>query len=350
MQAQINPGDAYMTDQPEEPVGRARGGLARAEKLSKERRVQIARQAAIARHGAKPPKASHKGNFKENFGVDAECYVLDDQYKTAVMTERGIGAALGLSKPGGKDFQRLVQRKYIASHLGADVLEKIMNPIEFQWIYPGAKQNSITIKGYGADILIDVCSAILAADASGSLRAQQKTLAIQARTIVNASAKSGITRLVYALAGYNPSAEEVINAFKMYVLEEAKKYEQEFPSELYMAWHRLYQIPVPVRGKPWHFKHLTLSHVYYPLAKSSGKVLTLLRAEKARDRDRQKKLFQFLTEIGTRALRIQLGRVLEMAESSTTKHEYEAKIAERFGGQQELQLIEPSSNERQPPF
>jgi len=41
----------------------------------------------------------------------------------------------------------------------------------------------------------------------------------QAQIITSASAKNGIRQLVYALAGYNPTAEEVIAAFKMYVRE-----------------------------------------------------------------------------------------------------------------------------------
>ena len=61
-----------------------------------------------------------------------------------------------------------------------------------------------------------------------------------------------------------------------------------------------------------------------------------LRETKASDGDRKKKLFQFLNEVGTRALRMQLGRVLEMAESSKSKLEYENKIIERFGGQSEM--------------
>jgi len=43
-----------------------------------------------------------------------------------------------------------------------------------------------------------------------------------------------------------------------------------------------------------------------------------------------------------------LGRVLEMAESSATKWEYEAKIAKRFGFAQQLELpipLPPSSGE-----
>ncbi len=163
----------------------------------------------------------------------------------------------------------------------------------------------------------------------------------QAEIIIGASAKNGIRQLVYALAGYNPTAQEVITAFKLYVQEEARKYEPEFPNELYMQWHRLYNIPVPVRGKPWYFKSLTIRHIYHPLAKSSGKVLALLRALKDQDGNRAKKLFQFLNEIGTRALRMHLGRVLEMAESAPDKWAYEKKIVERFGGQQELDLIVP---------
>ena len=51
----------------------------------------------------------------------------------------------------------------------------------------------------------------------------------QAQTIVSASANSGIRNLVYALAGYSPSTEEVIAAFKHYVRDEAKKYDESSP-------------------------------------------------------------------------------------------------------------------------
>jgi hypothetical protein len=85
--------------------------------------------------------------------------------------------------------------------------------------------------------------------------------------------------------------------------------------------------------------HRACSYIYYPLAKSSGKLYELLKAFKAKDGDRQKKLFQFLNDVGARALRMQLGRVLEMCESSADKGVYEAKIVDRFGGQQELELV-----------
>ena len=95
---------------------------------------------------------------------------------------------------------------------------------------------------------------------------------------------------------------------------------------------------------------MTVKHVYFPLAKSNGKLLTLLKALKAKRGDRAKKLFQFLNDIGARALRMQLGRILEMAESSPSKQIYEKKIVERFGGQPELDLVmpDPSSGSGKP--
>jgi hypothetical protein len=50
---------------------------------------------------------------------------------------------------------------------------------------------------------------------------------------------------------------------------------------------------------------------------------------------------QFLNEISARALGLHLGRVLEMAESSSDKSEYEAKLLARFGVEQQLELPIP---------
>ena len=326
-----------MTD---DVVGRARGGIARAEKLSPVTRSEIAKAAAAARWG-KTPRATHIGSFKEEFGVDVECFVLGDRDKTAVISQTGMARVLGLS-PRGNSFPSFINSRAMERYVGGELREKVENPVKFQWGFGGGVPPT-TLNGFDTALLIDVCNAIIAAEVAGALKAPRyKGIIQQAHVIVGASAKSGIRQLVYALAGYSPSTEEVIAAFKLYVQEEAKRYEPEFPAELYMQWHRLYQIPVPERGRPWQFKHLTVRHIYHPLAKSSGKLLTLLRALRSADEGRKKKLFQFLNEIGARALRMHLGRVLEMAESSPDAATYEYKIAQRFGDQGELELVMPT--------
>lgn len=315
-------------------TGKAIGALARSQKLSPERRSEIARKAALARHNAnKKLIAIRKGNFEDDFGFNVECYVLNDDNKTAVISQRGMGVALGFSGGGGTAFRRFSSGKIIRDYLAPELLEKIENPLIFQSSLGGPE---VTTYGYDVTILIDVCQAIISANNDGKLSPNQLRLVENAQVITSASAKSGIQELVYKLTGFDSTKEHFINAFKQFVNDEAKKYEKEFPIELYEQWARLYDLTIPDRGWPWEFKHLTIKHIYIPLVKSNGKILTLLRASKEQGGDRRKKLFQFLNEIGARALRMQLGRVLEMAESSKTKEQYERKVIERFGGQEEL--------------
>lgn len=317
-------------DSGDDVTGRA-GGIARRDALSEEARKRIAQKAAAARW----LKATHKGSFKEDFGIDVECYVLNDEQKTAVISQRGMGAALSLTS-GGKAFTRFVAGKAISPYLGAEVSGKIEKPIKFQWVSPGAEQPPSEVNGYDVTLLIDVCKAIVAAEAEGKLLSSQANIAKQAHIIINASAKAGIKGLVYALAGFDVAREEVITAFKFYVREEAREYEKEFPDQLYKQWYRIYNLPRPERNKPWKFKHLTLDQVYRPLARSNGKILELTKSQRAGSADRHKKLHQFLSEIGVKTLRTHLGQLLGIAQISKDQIEYEKHVATVFGDQRPL--------------
>jgi hypothetical protein len=281
--------------------------------------------------------ASHKGNFLADFGIDVDCYVLDDTNKTAVISQRGMGQAIGFSRRGSR-LTVFVNSKTMEDYIGRDLREKIENPIVFQ--PPGAAAASpVTARanGYDATILIDICKAIGAAKAAGKLSGGRYDKMIQqAQIIINASAKAGIKGLVYALAGYSPTTDEVIAAFKLYVQEEAREYEKEFPDQLYAEWYRLYKLPKPQKNKPWKFKHLTVEHVYEPLAKSNGRVYQLTQALRTASNERWKRLHQFLSEVGVKALRTQLGQTLGIAQVSDTAEQYEANIRRVFGGQPDL--------------
>lgn len=124
----------------------------------------------------------------------------------------------------------------------------------------------------------------------------------------------------------------------MYVRDEAREYEKEFPNQLYEQWYRLYQLPKPQRNKPWKFKHLTVSQVYTPLAKSNGKILQLVAAQKTQSNEKWKKLHQFLADVGVKALRQHLGQLLGIAQISKDQAEYEKHIQTVFGDQQLLDL------------
>jgi hypothetical protein len=310
------------------------GGARRAEILPPERRSEIARQAAEIRWAGRPTRATHKGTFKEEFGIDVECYVLDDEMKTAVISQRGMGAALGLGISGSR-LPMFVNSRRMASYVGQELREKLENPLVFQG--PSAGGNSpppSKVNGYDVTILIDICKAVIAAEADN--KPVNPAVARQAHIILSASAKAGIRDLVYALAGYDATRQEVIEAFKFYVREEAREYEKEFPDQLYAEWYRLYKLPKPQKNKPWKFKHLTVEHVYEPLAKSNGKIYELTQALRAASNERWKRLHQFLSEIGVKALRTQLGQTLGIAQVSDTAEQYEANIRRAFGGQGDL--------------
>lgn len=343
MQAYILLKVLAMENEKKEVTGRAIGAKARSEKLTPEKRSEIARKAAIARHTAnKPLEAIRKGNFKEDFGFDVECYVLNDEKRTALISQRGMGAALELGE-GGSRLKRFVNYQFMQKYIGPELRGKLENPIIFQTVRQNNTGPAAHANGYDVTILIDLCNAIITAKRDGAKVSD--SVSTQASIILSASAKSGIQELVYKLTGFDSTKDHFVKAFKQFVSDEAKKYEKEFPPELYVEWARIYDLKIPEgRGWPWEFKHLTVKHIYTPLAKSNGKLLALLRETKTKGGDRKAKLFQFLNEVGTRALRMQLGRVLEMAESSKDRWSYNAKVAERFGGQPELNLSDGNSD------
>lgn len=261
--------------------------------------------------------ATHRGNFKKDFGIDVDCYVLNDERHTAVISKRGMARSLGMSDRGNS-ITNLVQSKSLSEIItSADGLrEKLSNPLIFKdSLSADGKLNPI-VHGYDVTILIDLCQAIKKANEEGKLAPNQKHIARQAGIIVAASAKAGIKGLVYALSGYDVTREEIISSFKRFVAQEARGYEKEFPDELYKEWYRLYQEKRPKKNKPWRFMHLTNSQVYKPLARSNGRLLKLLKVHKREYGNKNNRLHQFLAEIGVKALRQHLGQLLAIAKLS----------------------------------
>lgn len=313
--------------------GRARGGAAVAAKMTEEQRKERARRGSAARWGL---RTTHTGNFKEAFGIDVDCYVLNDPGKTAVISQRGMAIALAMGD-GGSRLPRFVSSKGVSPYIGPELREKLEKPIVFQQVGLGHKAGGApSANGYDASVLIDLCQAIIRAANDGALHPSQSGVAKQASVIVTASAKAGIQGLVYALAGYDRTREEIIEAYKMYVRNEAREYEREFSPELYEQWHRLYGLAKLERGRPWEFRYLTIDHIYKPLANSHGKVFDLAKSNKAENGERSDKIHQFLSEVGVKALRTQVGKIMGIASVSENREQYEKFISEKVYGQKTL--------------
>lgn len=312
-------------------TNRANGGRARAAVLSADERKAVAKKAAEARWGR---KATHKGSFIEDLGIDADCYVLDDEQGTAVVSMSGMSRMLGYVNDRAKSIARLLDRESVRAHLSANSLEKINNPLKFQYVDRAAKRPPFTAKGYDATVIIDVCNAVIAAGkCDPSIKSEQIA---SASVIIGACAKTGIRELIYKIAGYSSTKAQVIAAFRQFVQEETSKWAKEFPDELYSQWQRIYEIPVPEKGRNWEHRHLTIKQIYYPLAHSNGVLLSLLR--QAKGDQRSKKLHQFLNEVGKDALRAHIWKVVGIAAGSRNREEYERAFAYAFGGQLPLEF------------
>src|SRR5262245_34382099 len=79
--------------------GKAKGGVARAERLSPEERSAIARKAAAERWSGSYPKASHAGILRID-SAELPCYVLEGGER--VLSTRGIMKSLGRTWRGRK--------------------------------------------------------------------------------------------------------------------------------------------------------------------------------------------------------------------------------------------------------
>lgn len=308
---------------------KAKGGLARAEALAPETRHAIAKKAAVARWGVKPALATHRGNLKEAFGLDVECYLLGDGKKTAAVNKMDVEIWLGLHQSG-----RPAADQAVAANAPLALLSALANPLLFYMVGSRTPERespaTVQVVGLDASVLAAASRAILDVHARGILPADAQR-ADQARSLLNSIEQTSVEGVICKVTGYNPERAAINSAFVREIKDEVRELESEFPPQLYEGWYSLYELQQSGQVLAEQIRWITLHHVYYPLAKANQKVPELLAVNRAEGRDRTKGMHQFLSAIGRRALGIHLGRVLEMVESSKSIQEYEQKIVDRFG-------------------
>ena len=179
----------------------ALGGEARAKRLSKQERSEIARQAALRRwtKGQEIAQATHEG-LLEIGQLEIPCAVLSDG--TRVLTQFGFLQAIGRSgRPAagrGSSFERR------APFLDSDNLKPFVDEDL------GTASRAITLRmvsgsiahGYRADLLPRVCEVYLQARDAGALRSSQMKFAIACDMIMRGLAHVGIIALVDEATGF----------------------------------------------------------------------------------------------------------------------------------------------------
>lgn len=221
------------------------GGIARAEKLSKEDRSSIAQAAADARWSKS--KESVKHIPRADYGspdrplqignLEIPCYVLDDGRR--VITQSGMLIALDMSpgtatKGGGDRIANFAGTKAISPFVSNTLREMIIKPIRF-------RAHGTMAYGYEATILPEMCDAILDARQEKKLNYQQNHIAKQAEILVRAFARVGIIALVDEATGYQEirDREALQEILRRYISEELMKWVKTFPMDFYKQIFRL---------------------------------------------------------------------------------------------------------------
>jgi hypothetical protein len=314
----------------DEKQGKARGGIARAERLSPEERTEIARKAATARWSEDLSEAvcGSPDQPLQIGDIEIECYVLEDD--TRVVTQAGFLQALGrhrkanVRKEGGEEpLPAILQGKAIKPFISKEIREK-SRPIQFRLPSGGRAL------GYNAEVLPAVCEIYLKAREAGTLPKNQQHVAQQAEILVRGLAHVGIIALVDEATGFQElrAKNALAKILEAFIAKELQAYVQTFPEDFYREIFRLRDLDYPqfTVQRPRYFGHLTNDIVYKRLA--PGVLDELKRITPRTESGRRKhKYFQLLTSnLGYPKLREHLGSVVAIMKLSKDWRDFEIKL------------------------
>ncbi|TWH05566.1 MULTISPECIES: P63C domain-containing protein [Rhodococcus] len=307
-----------MTD---EKKPQARGGEARAKRLSKEERSKIAREAARQRWNADilPAVCGSPDKPLDIGGVEIECYVLKDG--TRVVTQASFMRAIGRSPRSGSS----------AGSTWDETLPPFLRTHSLrEWVTPEIVEQSQPVtftlprggraKGYRAELLPVVCELYLKARQAGALPPSQEGIAKQAEILVRGLARVGIIALVDEATGYQEmrTRDALAKILEAFVDKELQAWVRTFPDDYYKEMFRLrgLQFTESSVSRPQYFGLLTNDIVYKRLA--PGVLDELKRVQRRTSTGRPKdKLFQHLTtNTGYPKLREHLGSVVTLMKLS----------------------------------
>lgn len=314
---------------------KAKGGRARAEKLTPERRKEISLGAVAARkERASMQEVTHTGSIKIG-DLEIPCYVTDSGER--VLSGRGMQEALRLvdeeapasgQKPGSR-MDRLLGQKSLKPLLYKGKSEDHFNPVKI-------KHNGKTINGFPAQTLADICEAMLDARDQGLCDSpRRQIIAKQCEVLIRGFARVGIIALVDEATGYqrDRARDALAKILEAYVAKEIQPYIKTFDADFYENMFRLRGLEYPPEKsnyRPSYFGHLTNNIVYERLAPG---VLSALK-EEARKDAKKTHLHRHLTAgYGRQELLKHLGMVIGFMKDSDDWDSFVTKldrIAPRF--------------------
>lgn len=317
--------------------GGKKGGKARAEKLSPERRRAIAQKAAAMRWAKMPtemtveaveekvdkppesPFAKYPGELDLG-GNPVDCYVLDTG-------ERVISLRSVVKSIAGVEHGKL------GEYIGVQALKPYINSdlvlgeaLEFN--IPGTQLKG---QGVSAERFLEICSGYVGALNDGVLTTdRQKEIAAKCAILLSACAKTGLIALIDEATGYQYEREEDALQIKLraFISDDLREWEKTFPDELWEQFGRLTNWKQPLHSRPKWWGKLVMELVYDAL---DPDIAEHLRTNKPPPR-RGANYHQWLTQnVGLKALITHIYEVIGIAKTCFNIHELKEKVAEHYG-------------------
>lgn len=200
--------------------------------------------------------------------VDIPCYVLEGEIR--VLSEYGFLTSIGRSgQRSGRQRSHIDQLPdfLAAQNIFPFVQREITtstNPLLFR-----RPEGGPIIRGYRAELLVEVCNVYLAAREAKTLRKTQQHIAERAEILVRALAKVGIIALVDEATGYEKIKREhdLARILERYLAKDLQRWTRTFPYEFYEQIFRLkgWGSPEGVK-RPAAIGHYTNDFVYARIA------------------------------------------------------------------------------------
>ena len=169
--------------------------------------------------------------------IKIPCYVLEDEQR--VLAQRAMVSGLGMSRGGspqggGDRLARFAGQKTLIPFISKELQVVINHPLKF--VVSGGIAH-----GYPAELLVDLCEAVLAARDAGALRKQQAHIAQRCETLVRGLSRLGIIGLVDEATGYQRIREEraLATILEKFIAKELQPWKKTFPYEFYEQIFRL---------------------------------------------------------------------------------------------------------------
>lgn len=268
--------------------------------------------------------------------VELSCFVTGEGER--FISGRSMTGAIGM-KGRGQGMARISANSTLKPFMNNALVMAIEEPVEITGKTPKP------VHGYRAEILADLCDAILEARKAGALKTEQEKRYGQfAENLVRGFARVGIAALVDEATGYQEIREK--NALQKildrFLKDEARTWSKTFPDEF---WQKL----VKVKGydsyyamkRPAFVGHWVNDIVYSRLAPGIKDKLKEINP-RLPSGERRKKHHQHLTEdYGLPELKDHLKRVMVLMDASSNKKEFERllnKSLPKYGSNLELPL------------